>query len=352
MARPSSVWFRNSTNSWFVTHNGVKTNLYVKGRQNEAAAWKAFERLKAGNLQPTITPLPTPTTSVTVQQVIAEFLADATNRVSTETLTLYQYFCDGFLRKYGTTVCDQLTGPTVEAYSRNPNPSDPKRPAPDWNASTRSAFLAVVIRAFRFAVRSRLIDRNPISDVKRPQIAHRTEEVLVTEQEHQRLCAVAPPLFRQFIQFLYLTGCRPGECSQLEAADVNLEGPTATIRKHKTAKYGVQRTVYLPPDAVEMLRLLISVHPTGVLFRNKVGRQWTKANWGMAMREARTRAGLPKKVTYGFRHTFCTDALAAGVSDATVAILLGHANTNMIHKFYSKLGSRTRIMTEAVKKVR
>ena len=360
MARPARPWFRSAEGYWYCTHNGKKVNLYVRGRNNEAAAWDAYNRFRSGTpptpptapatppAPPTPPPVPVPVLAptpqpITVAEVVTVFLADAADRVQPDTLETYQGFLNPFAKKYGRLTMDRMNAPLAESYSRKPS----------WNPSTRSAFLAVLVRAFRYAERCRLIDRSPLTDLKRPPVASRTEEVLLTADEHERLCAVAPPPFRTFLRFLWLTGCRPKEAAQITAADVDWNAGTVTVRQHKTAKAGKRRTLYLSPDGVEVLKELADRRPTGPLLRNRIGARWIKQTLGAAMRTARKRAGLSdKKVLYGLRHTYATDALAAGVPDATVAELLGHSSTQMLHRHYSHLGTKTKVLTEAAKRVR
>jgi integrase len=70
------------------------------------------------------------------------------------------------------------------------------------------------------------------------------------------------------------------------------------------------------------------------------------------MKYAREKAGVKHAVAYGYRHTFATDALANGVPDAQVAELLGHSGTAMLHKHYSHLTARSKVLQEALGKVR
>ena len=130
-------------------------------------------------------------------------------------------------------------------------------------------------------------------------------------------------------------GCRPGEAAKIEAPDIDWEVATALIRRHKTARHGKRRVLYLTPAIMELLRPLAARYPTGALLRNRIGKPWTKATIGMSIRKASRMAGVPRKIAYGYRHTYATDALADGIPDAVVAELLGHSSTAMLHKHYS-----------------
>jgi len=336
MARTARPWYRSSANAWYVTVNGRKVSLGIRGRENEAAAWVAWQRLTHTPPPPPVTPKPA--TQVRVAGVVAAFLADAAGRVEADTLKLYRGLLLPFSERHGETAARDLAPTTAEAYSRQ---------QPRWNDSTRSAFLAVLARAFRFAERARLIDRTPLVGLRKPPIASRAADVLVAAGDHEKLAAAAPAPLRRLLTFLHLTGCRPSEAAGLTAADVNWDAATAVIRRHKTVRKGKRRVLYLVPAAVELLRELAARHPAGPLFRNRIGRAWTRAAIGYGVRKARAAAGLPGKIAYGYRHGFATDALAAGVPDAHVAELLGHSSTAMLHRHYSHLATRVKVLTDA-----
>jgi integrase len=61
--------------------------------------------------------------------------------------------------------------------------------------------------------------------------------------------------------------------------------------------------------------------------------------------------GSWERVPYGYRHTFATDALANGVSDAHIAELLGHS-VAMLGRHYSHLVARTGVLKAALGRVR
>jgi integrase len=57
-------------------------------------------------------------------------------------------------------------------------------------------------------------------------------------------------------------------------------------------------------------------------------------------------------LTSGYRHTCATDALTNGVPDAQVAELLGHSGTAMLHRHYAHLVAKSRVLKEALNRVR
>jgi len=106
-----------------------------------------------------------------------------------------------------------------------------------------------------------------------------------------------------------------------------------------------------PREAAKVALFESAVDTTGPLLRNSWGNPWDKDAIGHAMRRASKKAKV-KGIAYGYRHGFATDALAKGIPDATVAALLGHSSTAMLHKHYSHLTSRTAVLKEAVDRIR
>jgi integrase len=55
-------------------------------------------------------------------------------------------------------------------------------------------------------------------------------------------------------------------------------------------------------------------------------------------------------VAYTYRSSFATDALERGVPDATVSALLGHTNTETLHRFYNRLSKRINYLKGAAER--
>ena len=123
------------------------------------------------------------------------------------------------------------------------------------------------------------------------------------------------------------------------------------LNEHKSDKTGKPRLIVISADLSAELKALAARYPVGSLVRSRAGKAWTGKGITQAMRRTRKEAGV-KGIAYGYRHTFATDALANGVPDATVAALLGHSSTAMLHKHYSHLTSRMDVLKQAVGKVR
>ena len=122
------------------------------------------------------------------------------------------------------------------------------------------------------------------------------------------------------IRLLALTGCRRSEVLGLRREDVALEQAEVRLPDSKTGA----RAVALPPQAVELLRSLLSAHDgPWVIPGRKPGTRL--ANIDEAWRAVRERAGLGGVRLHDLRHSFASRALALGEALPVIGKLLGHS---------------------------
>lgn len=336
MPRIAKAWFRRAKNAWYATLNGKKISLGVQGEQNEAEAVKAWHRLMADGRTPDA--LPTRTASVKI--VIDGFLADAEGRVSPECLRQYRKHLLRFAKRFGARPAVSVTPAEAEAYARKP----------EWAASTRNGVLGSIVSAYRWAERSQIIARNPLQGLRKPAKASRGAKALISAEAHATLCEHAEPLFRVFLQLLWLTGARPGEIASLQAEDIDLKQGVAVLTEHKTAHLGKSRILFLSAEAVRIIRAMGKTD--GLIFTGENAQPLTANAIGSRLTRLCVKAGVKHCIAYGYRHTYATDALANGVPDAQVAALMGHAGTAMLHKHYSHLTAKTKVLHDALASVR
>jgi integrase len=342
-------WFRSSKNTWYATVGGKPVSLGVRGESGRQEAVKTWHRLMAGEPKPKSEnraesePKPTaePTT-VTVRGAADAFLTDAGGRLKPNTMVWYRRAVDGLAEAFGPETLASLTHKRLEVWLAGQR----------WGDTAKAHALGVLSVFFRWAEREGYCSGNPVARIRKPQAHSRGAESVIPDDAHRRLMAEAPAHFRPLLTLLRETGARPSELARLTAADVDFANSIARLEAHKTAgKTGRPRLVFLSPKAVAVLRTLAKAHPTGPLLRTRLGTAWGKDAIVLAFRRIGKRAGV-KATAYGYRHTFATHALAAGVPDAQVAALLGHSGTAMLHRHYSHLTSQAAVLREALAKVR
>jgi integrase/recombinase XerC len=338
MARPNKPWFRSDKNTWYATIDGKKISLGVRGKENKADAVRAWHRLMADGRTTPEARAEVPT----LTKLVTAFLADAEVRLKPATVRGYRDFLNPFADQYGPLRADRLTPAQALAYARKPA----------WSNSTRHGFLSVLSITFRWAERTGLLTNNPLTHLSKPPMESRGASALVGDDDHDKLLNAAPAYFKPFLMLLHLTGARPGEVAAITAENFDEETGIVRLKEHKTTRHGKSRLIFLPAEAVALLKELKGQHSTGHLLRNRVGQPFTKNAIVHMMASLRKKTGVKGTTAYGYRHRFATDALANGVPDAQVAALMGHSGTTMLHRHYAHLTAKAQALRQALANVR
>src|SRR5262249_50116746 len=151
------------------------------------------------------------------------------------------------------------------------------------------------------------------------------------------------------------TGCRPGEVAAVTSEHADLELGVWVFEEHKTSrKTGEARVVILTAAMVELTRKLRALVPKGTpLFRNEDGEPWSNNAVRCRFRRVREKLGLGGDVVaYLYRHAVCTDLLESGTGIAQAAEILGHKDTKMVMRHYSKVRERREHLREQLKRAR
>jgi integrase len=125
---------------------------------------------------------------------------------------------------------------------------------PTWGKTTRRNVIASIKRAWNWARSEGHITVNRLADIKKPRAARREE--IPDDKEIERFLVAAKPEFREFLDFIDLTGCRPGEARIIEKRHVDLENREVRFRigEDKTSgRTGRPRVIHLNDQAVALL---------------------------------------------------------------------------------------------------
>jgi integrase len=329
--RVPKPWFREQTQSWYVKINGVQHPL---GKDKKEAD-KAYHRLMAGE------GLAKPTKDLPLGGLVEQFLTDCEKTVTPETASWYRVFLDDFAERYPKLKPQDIAPRHVRAWLN----AERKR---TWGQSTHRSAVTILKRLLNWAVENRLLAQNPIKDFERPA-ATRRERVL-TPEERAEILSWYPEgdAFHDFLTALMESGIRPGEAMKVTAEDVDFGLGIWVLHGKTTKRTGKSRIIYMTPVLVELTKKLVARHPEGPLFRNEDGNPWNRQAIRDRFRRKQKSKGLDKDITaYVYRGTWATDALEAGVPDATVAELMGHSGTAVLHKHYSKLREKREHLRKA-----
>jgi integrase len=344
MARHHEVWWRASAGAWYVTWRGRQVRL-TRGKGSRKEALEAFRKLatQEGGAQP-------PGESMPLGQLVALWLGDCVARASRGEMSPgtpadYRRRLGRLPQALGDVPASQLKVHQVQAWLDSQE---------GWGSTSRHDATGALKAMTRWAVAQGHLEADPLQGMRRPPRPARRELVMGPESWPQVRAAVLCPQFGDFLDFLWLTGARPGEARALEAAQVDWTRSMAVLTRAKTTRRtGRPRVIHLPAQALELTRRLAQAHPTGPLFLNSKGQPWTRTALNTQVRRLRARTGLGHDVVaYALRHIFATDALASGLSLATAAQLMGHSSPSLLGKVYSHLEDRGDVLQAALGKVR
>lgn len=209
-------------------------------------------------------------------------------------------------------------------------------------AATQKTYLQILRAALNRAVKAGRVSpgvasqwRN-VEHVQQDEDAPGRRDVYLDLKQRRRLLSVCEGAFRDLVEAVMLTGCRPGELTNLKRSQFDARTGTVTYR----GKTG-SRKVALTPRQLELFnRLAKNKLPDAYVLLQDDGRPWQRWDWDDLMRNARRAAKLPEKtVLYSLRHSFITEAISSGkISVSDVAQLTG-TSIAMIDKHYGHLAA-------------
>jgi integrase len=204
-----------------------------------------------------------------VKDLIFRFLdhVKANNRPKT-----YTWYRD-FLRSFCQTLPPNLTVSRLKLFHAQ-NWLSQSYPVTS-NPNTRYDAISCLKRLFNWAVNDMgYLDANPFAKLKKPAKVPR-QTFLTREQwdEVLGLFKEGDP-FRDFLQFMLLTGCRPQEARVVEKRHVNWQSGKINFQDGEVPGKKGAREILLPPEAMAILKKWAAKYPSGPILRNSAGRPW------------------------------------------------------------------------------
>lgn len=328
MPRKAAPWYRNTAGRWYVHINGKQTPLPVTDPNDQAGAWDAFRSLVNKALQSQAS-RPEP-----IAALVPEYLESIEHRTNRKTRTGYGCYLRRFVALFGNRAVCELDPETVEKRAKEE----------DWSDTNRANYLWTCQALVRWAGRKDFT-------LRRPSKESRGADALIDESTHRLVLRETTGDFHELCRLLWATGCRPMEAARLLATDVDWASGTVTLKHHKMKHKGRKRILYLSGEAIGILKGQSDRYDgKGNLFRGIAGKPFTVH--AICCRMIRVSEKIGRPVTaYGYRHSYATRALAAGIPDAHVAALMGHTSTAMVHRHYSHIGANARLLREISEKL-
>lgn len=330
-------FWRSERNCWYV-HLGTKT---VRLDPDKGEAWRLWHVMMARKPEERVAPVARVGT-VSAVEVIDRFLGWAEVNRARPTYEAYKQRLQPLIDSIPAALAaDELKPYHLTAVM------DAKA---TWGANRKSDFAVAVNRAFNWAVKQGIIDRNPVAHVERP--AREVRELHVTPKDYAEvMAAVAEPNFRTLLEVAWETGARVQELRKLEARHYEPEHHRLVLLPKESKGKRQRRVIYLDEKAEAVIKSQVEKFPSGALLRNSEGAAWTKDAINCAF--VRLKKKIGRKLHLGaWRKGYATEALKAGVDTNTLAHLLGHANGVMLSKVYARVQQDPEYMAEQARKAK
>jgi integrase len=204
------------------------------------------------------------------------------------------------------------------------------------SGATVNRYIAALSHALSFGVKDRgVLDRNPVSDIRRKKEPRGRTRFLSDEERTELLKACAKSVWqplRTLVLLAITTGARKGELTGLKWADVDLKKGRALVHETKNDE---PRTLPLAGQVLEALRdlkLMDSARSEHV-FPQPSGLpgpyEHFDTHWYAALEEA----GIADFHFHDLRHTTASMLAAQGASLLEIADVLGHKTLAMVKRY-------------------
>lgn len=346
MSRRASPWFREERNAWFFKVDGKQK--FIAEHPADAPAPKKSAKTGLWNVPDTIREafhklISAPVVaSGTIWEVFDDFLEWTEKNKAPRTYDFYRQRLQWFKDAQPNIPTEQLTPDEVYKWLNA---------HPNWSDTFKRGCITAVARAFNWGVKHqrRKVPFNPIKGIEKPA-DHSRDQILTKAQFQTLLRHVNDEGFRDILEILWLTGCRPQEACRVEARHVHKGFWKFSKEESKGKKR--ERVVFLVPKAEKLTRKWLKRNPEGPIFRNRLDRPWTSMAFSNRFADLKDVLGF-KVQMYALRHSYAHHALTVSKIDpVNLATLLGHADVSMIYRVYGHLIQDTEHMKSVARKIR
>ena len=221
------------------------------------------------------------------------------------------------------------------------------------SSSTVRSVHMMLHEAMDAAVRKNLIVRNPTTKATLPKKEYAPVQVLNNEQLERFLNEIrSVPAWHDLFYVELTTGLRRGELCGLRWDDFDENAGRLCVRRTISYRHG--KLCVGEPKTESGVRSILLPQSTADLLRNRkrtVQSEWifpaqSDSNLPVhpesafnAFKRILKKADLPDLPLHALRHTFSTQAIAAGVDPKTLSSILGHTNASFTLNTYTHVTS-------------
>jgi integrase/recombinase XerD len=270
-------------------------------------------------------------------KALNQYLENLKNEYKSEaTITKYQWILERFFNE----CCIPLKDITSENVLKWLNEFSECK-----SARTIDLVLACLSSFFNFCLEEEYLEKMLIKKRWRPKIPQSLPRYL-NEEEYARVKVAAEKLTlrdRALILFMFSSGCRRSEVSNLDLQDVDMKRRTAEV----VGKGKKIRHVHFSEECSLILKDYLGTRTSDesdALFLNRKGERLLPKGIYEITKKLGKRAGLEKLLhPHALRHTFATNMLARGAKIEFIADELGHSNLNTT-RIYARIPTEDLIL--------
>jgi len=339
--RNAKPWFRAANQTWYVCVDGKQ----IKLGKNEKAAHEKFQAMMRNGAS----------VEFTVRQILQAYWKWAKKNLAPSTCENRKLILESFSKSIRPTLmADDLRAHHVQKWIDANDKVKVRRRGKlvvtdkDLSPTTIGDYITFLKGVMNWARGMGYITSNPIADMPKPSPRKR-EFYLPVEVWPKVFEAATDQPFKDYLAVMLATGARAEEIVRFEA--LHLHGNRFILPVAESKGRKKSRVVYIPDDALAIVKRLVAQYPTGKLFRNSVGVPWNKDSINCRFRRLKKVLGMPKLCATVLRHSFSHHRLTSGQDALTVSKLAGHVDTRMLATRYGHLDTNVDYMTGAANQI-
>jgi integrase/recombinase XerD len=234
-----------------------------------------------------------------------------------------------FIKKHGIQTIVEITPDDVISYLAQVSKEG-------LNARSVNRGLAAIRGFYKFLLREKKIETNPVANIELAKVWTRLPDTLSQEEMNLLLAQPGiktPAAVRDtaMMELMYATGIRVSELISLTMNNIKWQIRILVVM----GKGSKERIVPIGRSAYDSLQEYIDqARPhfikgqrTNIIFLNRSGEGFTRQGFWKIVKRYANKAGFQKKVhPHTFRHSFASHLLEGGADLRSVQIMLGHAD--------------------------
>ena len=218
--------------------------------------------------------------------------------------------------------------------------------------STYNERLRLLCNCLSWAIGEGLANMNPYINLKKRKIGRIQVKPFKIDEMKNIIQGFGEiqPAYKDFVTFLFLTGCRPSEAIGIQWKRVDFDRGEITIcdslpktvsegHKRKSTKTGSVTVLKINEGLRSVLSQIELGFPEDLVFKSSLSKNgiinlknfWV--HWGKVL----THTKIEYRKPYTTRHTLASHAIDQGLSLVEVAYILGHTDTSMVSKVYGHM---------------